>query len=201
MICDKIISDENCNTIVQDELFDSKYAYIYILQLNKSDGNYINQIFNRENEDQDIIFTIRQDGYYTLCRLIVSKDSNEPYYYKDGKFYNGENEVSLQDLISINPEITKVNITYYYYFQLCKLRKCFAKIAQQIINDRTSIKCNSNKVNSQDIYRRDLLWSTLNVIMYLAESDQFEEAERLLERVTGCNGIGCEEINNSCGCR
>jgi len=41
MICDKIISDIDCNTIVQNEEFDENYVYVYIMQLNKSDGNTV----------------------------------------------------------------------------------------------------------------------------------------------------------------
>ena len=201
MICDKIISDINCNTIVQNERFNSDYIYIYILQLNKSDDKTISQTFVKTNSDEEIKFTIGQDGYYTLCKLKVPLDKSMPYYYKDGKFYyRGIREVSLYELLSVNPEESQVQITYYYYFQLCKLRKCYVDIASRIINDRASIKCNSNGVNKEDIYKRDLLLSAINVITYLAEMEQFEEAERLLERVTGCNGL-CDSYEfKTCGC-
>jgi hypothetical protein len=44
-----------------------------------------------------------------------------------------------------------------------------------------------------------LLWSAINTIIYLAETEQFEEAERLLERITNCNGL-CENNQSNCGC-
>lgn len=199
MNCNKIITDKNCNTIIQDEPFDTEHVFIYILQLNKSDDNIYSQTFIRESFDQDIVFNIGSDGYYTLCRLIVTKDESAPYYYKNGKFYKGIYEISLQDLIAINPEVSKINITYYYYFQLCRLRQCFVDAAQKVIDERTSIKCDSVGVNKEDIYKRDLLWSSLNIIKYLVESDQYEEAERLLERISGCNGL-CDIQNQKCGC-
>jgi len=52
------------------------------------------------------------------------------------------------------------------------------------------------------LYKRDLLLSAINVISYLAEMEKFEEAERLLERITSCNGL-CDynDINlRGCGC-
>lgn len=203
MICDKIISDINCNTIVQNEGFNTDYIYIYILQLNKSNDKTISQSFVRTSADEEIKFTIGQDGYYTLCKLKVPLDESMPYYYKDEKFYyKGIREASLYELLSVNPEESQLQITYYYYFQLCKLRKCYINIASKIINDRTSIKCNSNGVNKEDIYKRDLLLSAINVITYLAEMEQFEEAERLLERITGCNGL-CDSYEfktRGCGC-
>lgn len=200
MICDKIISDRNCNTIVQNEEFDPHYAYIYILQLNKHSGETFSQTFVKTKEDEDIVFNIGQDGFYTLCRLKIVNTPTEPYYYKDGRFYKGLEEVSLAEVLAINPEVSHAEITYYYYFQLCKLRKCFINIASRIINNTASIQCET-RVNSQDSYKRDLLWAAINVITYLAEMEQFEEAERLLERITGCNGLCDNETNNcSCGC-
>ena len=75
MICDKIVTDNECNTIVRDEPFEVGYVYIYILQLNKYEGQTINQTFVRENKEDEIKFTIGQDGFYTLCSLKVPTSS------------------------------------------------------------------------------------------------------------------------------
>ena len=186
MICNKIISDKDCNTIVQNEGFDPEYIYVYLLQLNKTNNKTIGQTFFKTESDQDIKFTIGQDGYYTLCKLKVPLDISKPYYYKDGKFmYKGLREATLQEMLNVNPEVSQLDITYYYYFQLCKLRKCYVDIAKKIIDNRASVNCNNNGVDRKDIYKRDLLLSAINVITYLAEMEQFEEAERLLERISG----------------
>ena len=201
MICDKIVSDKDCNTIVKNEGFNFNYVYIYILQLNKANGKSISQTFFKTNPTEEIKFTIGQDGYYTLCKLKVPLDTSMPYYYKDGKFmYKGIKEVSLYELLSIDPEISKLKITYYYYFQLCRLRKCYVNIVKKILDDRASINCNNNGVNKEDIYKRDLLSSAISVISYLAEIEQFEEAERLLERISSCNRLCDTTLSNSCGC-
>lgn len=199
MICDKIISDINCNTIVQNEEFRKGFVYVYILQLNKADGNTITQVFIREDEESEIKFNIGYDGFYTLCRLVVPNSASDSYYYYDGTFYKGLKEVELSELINVNPEISGLDISYYYYFQLCKLRKCYIKAAKSILDNRASIRCDSRGVSQSDIYKRDLLWSAINTIIYLAETEQFEEAERLLERITNCNGL-CENNQSNCGC-
>lgn len=201
MICDKIVSDKDCNTIVKNEGFNPNYIYIYILQLNKTGNKTISQTFLKTNPTEEIKFTIGQDGYYTLCKLKVPLDNSKPYYYKDGRFmYKGIKEVSLYELLSVNPEVSELKITYYYYFQLCKLKKCYMNAANKVLNERTSIECNSNGVNKEDIYKRDLLQSAINVITYLVEMEQFEEAQRLLERISGCNGLCDTTSSNSCGC-
>ena len=61
MIYDKIISDKDCNTIVVNEEFLYPYVYVYILQLNRSDGTTENQAIIREFVQQKIKFTIKQD--------------------------------------------------------------------------------------------------------------------------------------------
>lgn len=201
MICDKIVSDKNCNTIVKNEGFNPDYVYVYILQLNKTNNKTISQTFFKTSPEQDIKFTIGQDGYYTLCKLKVPLDISMPYYYKDGKFmYKGLREATLYEMLNVNPETSQLKITYYYYFQLCKLRKCYVDAAKKIIDERASVNCDNNGVDKKDIYKRDLLLSAINVITYLAEMEQFEEAERLLERISGCNGLCDTTSINTCGC-
>ena len=199
MICDKIISDKNGNTIVQNEDFNPEYVYVYILQYNKTSGETMSQTVIREKEEDEIVFTIGKDGFYTMCKLIIPLDEGKPYYYRDGSFYKGLYEVPISEIINVNPEVSEVQVSYYYYFQIHKLRKCFIDAATKVINDRASIRCDS-KVSSYDVYRRDLIWSSLNVIQYLVEMEQFEEAQRLLEKITDCNGL-CEDNNSKyCGC-
>ena len=198
-MCDKIITDRDCNTIVQYEEFLEPYVYVYILQLNKANGETISQTLVRTSVEDKIRFTIGQDGFYTLCKLKVPKDSTKPYYYKDSKFYKGDTEIDLQELVETNHSITGVDISYYYYFQLCKLRACYIALAQQVLDERSGIRCD-NDVKSSSIYKRDLVWSAINTIMYMAEIEQFEEAERLLESIVGCNGL-CDKEYSNCGCQ
>ena len=197
MNCNKFYTDKECNTFVQDE-YDSNYAYVYILQLNNTSG-IINQVFIRTNIEDQIKFDLRLDGFYTLITLKVPINPIMPYYYKNGKFYKNMWEVELQELINVNPEISKVPITYEYYFQTCNLRKCYVNICQKIFDSQASIRCVSSNIDKELIYKRDLLWSALNVINYMVEYDQYEEAQRLLERITDCNGL-CKNNLDNCGC-
>ena len=198
-MCEKIISDINCNTLLPNEEFINGFAYIYIFQLNKANGDTITQVFIREKEEDEIKFNIGQDGYYTLCQIVLPTVEGEGYYYMNGKFYKALKEVELDEIVNVNPELSDLNISYYYYFQLCKLQKCYVQVAKSILDSRASLNCNSNKISSEDIYKRDLIWSAMNTIKYLAENEQFEEAERLLERITTCNGL-CNNLNSKCGC-
>ena len=200
--CNKIYHDKNCNIIVQDE-FDINYVYIYILQLNKSNGTISNQLFIKENSEQEVIFNTYSDGFYTLVTLKVPLDKTKPYYYNDGDIYKNIQKVTIQELLEVNPEYSQIDPIYDYYFLTCRLKKCYLKACQDIFDLAVPITCSTKTTIPHDlIYTRDLIWSTLNVIRFMTEFDQFEEAERLLEEITSCNGI-CpqEETKKGCGCR
>jgi len=86
MNCNKIISDKNCNTVIQEE-YDKNYVYVYVLQLNHTTG-IISNTFIRTAEDEIPIFDIRYDGFYTLATLKVSKHYGQLYYKNDKFYYN-----------------------------------------------------------------------------------------------------------------
>ena len=236
MIYDKIISDKDCNTIVVNEEFLYPYVYIYILQLNRSDGTTENQVIIREFVQQKIKFTIKKDGFYTLCKLKIRRNDlskeefpdfktfQEKYdemsrlekgdfdtkgivYYEDKKFYYKEHdktldevrEITIQEMIQLEHLLDNVDFTYYYYFQVCKLRACYNALAQKVLDNRYGARC-SRGIDKEDVYKRDLVWSALNVILYMAEQEQFKEAQILLENIVGCNGL-CDNEHSNCGCR
>ena len=195
MCNDIITTDRNCNLIINDNTFNCKYVQIFIIKANN--GYNFNQMQTKTSRIQQIKFPITEDGFYTLCKFTVPTDEMMPYYYKDGKYYNNVREVSINELLNINPEVSKLKIEYFYYFSTCNLKKCFIKVCEDIFKQTSSI-CNKN-IDSDLSYKRDLLWSALNVIQYMVEMDQYEEAQRLLEEITQCNGL-CSKKSNNCGC-
>lgn len=205
MNCNKIIHDKNCNTIVQEDNYDNNYAFVYVLQLNKTTG-ITNQVFIKTSEEEPVLFNIGLDGFYTLVTLKVPKDSQANYYYQNDDFYHNGIKIELQELIELNPNVSGIEVIYDYYFQTCILKKCFIDICYQIFDIQNPSNCTNTKLDSNLIYKRDLIWSALNVIKYMVEMDQYEEAERLLERIVGCNGL-CDNLcsgshnNSNCGCR
>lgn len=205
MNCNKIIYDRNCNTIIQEDNYDSNYAFVYVLQLNQTTG-ITSQVFIKTSEEEPIIFNIGLDGFYTLVTLKVPKDPQSEYYYQNEDFYHNGTKIELQELIELNPNVSGIETIYDYYFQTCKLRKCFIDICYQIFDIQNPSNCINSKLDPNLIYKRDLIWSALNVIKYMSEMDQYEEAERLLERIVGCNGLCNNQChgshnNSNCGCK
>ena len=200
MKCYNIYADKECNTIIENDVFCPGFVYVYILQRIRENNSAVNQIVIKENINDPIKFTIGEDGYYLLCKLIVPKDITKPYYYYSGRFYKGNSEVELQELIETNPSVSQIEIVYEDYFQTCNLRKCFINLCQQIFDNTASLRCEIKKADKELIYKRDLVWSAINVIKYLVEQKQFDEAERLLYRITKCNGLCDFNQNKGCGC-
>lgn len=150
-----------------------------------------------EEQYNEMTLVERQD----FIKKGIAFYSDKKFYYKEpGKLINEIRETTIEELVQLNHTLTNIDITYYYYFQVCKLRACYAKLAQKVLDERQGIKCNISGVNREDIYLRDLVWSALNTILYMAEQEQFEEAERLLESIVGCNGL-CDDEYSNCGCQ
>lgn len=89
-------------------------------------------------------------------------------------------------------------------FLTCYLTKCYINLCHQVIkslysnnkskNGHCAGECDNVDYNTEDIiYKRDLLWITLNVIRYLIEDNLFEEAEQILEDFQNCRGI-CYDV-------
>lgn len=190
--CTRIITDKNCNIIVLDNTFDENFIQVYILKFEDQ-----TEVFVKSAETQTVTFSYSQDGFYTLCKVTIPLDTSKPIYYKLGKYYYNNQEISLKDLI----KLSEVDAEYSYFFSTCNLKKCFVKVCQEIFNSRNTI-CSQGNVDHSLIYKRDLIWSALNVIQYMAEMDQMDEAQRLLEEITSCNGLcpSSSQSSSGCGC-
>lgn len=119
-------------------------------------------------------------------------------YYKD--IQGNTRAADEQELIEVNPETFGILRFTQNFFSVCYLRKCYISLCQKIFNDRGFDRCFNGKVNSQLIYKRDLVWAALNVIQYMIDSNQLAEAQRLLERINGCNGLCSSEDTGEKGC-
>lgn len=190
--CTRIITDKNCNIIVLDNTFDENFIQVYILKFKDQ-----TEVFVKSAETQTVTFSYSQDGFYTLCKVTIPLDTSKPIYYKLGKYYYNNQEISLKDLI----KLSEVDAEYSYFFSTCNLKKCFVKVCQEIFNSKNTI-CSQGNVDHSLIYKRDLIWSALNVIQYMAEMDQMDEAQRLLEEITSCNGLcpSSSQSSSGCGC-
>ena len=205
-----IQTDSNGNIIIMDDIIYpikgmSKEDCISIYIVQKNDTQ---QILYKQVNNPGETFTLSPiDGYISFCHLVLPlKDfydshSGQFTYYADsyGNIFKSTGKVDLQEVLEVNDNTLIRHV--HNFFSVFHLRKCYVSLCQKIFNDRGFDRCFNNKIDSQLIQKRDLVWSALNVIQYMIDFNQFAEAQRLLNRINGCNGL-CAGVNTeeSCGC-
>ena len=186
----------------------------------------INDITGAEtNVTDESIFQFSVDGLHEIFHIILPtseyiekfQDSVHTYfsggvYYTDGKKiyqfmedYTSE-EVDIDTLLEVNPCDTTIIKESKGTFSICHLEECFANICKGLLGKLCSERCDATSKYAQDIFNRDLVWMTINVIKYCIEIGQYYEAQRFLENLIGCGNICADYISDNgrkgsgCGC-
>ena len=231
--CKIIVSDistylaEDFSGTVKGKFKYSDTVSIDVLQHNKTTETvYRDPIYTKHDTLQPINIPVEFDGWFDVIHLVLPSiewfnreiDKSEGsalglydlVYFSDGidiyKYLDGNvSQVTINEVLEVNPINTTISKTNRDYVSICFLRKCYINLCQQIFEDRGFSRCwNKNKVDSELIYKRDLVWMAINVIKYLTECEQLAEVERIIETIQGCNGL-CVSSNltsktNGCGC-
>lgn len=231
--CKIIVSDvstylaEDFSGTVKGKFKYSDTVSIDVLQHNKTTETvYRDPIYTKHDTLQPINIPVEFDGWFDVIHLVLPSiewfnreiDKSEGsalglydlVYFSDGidiyKYLGGNvSQVTINEVLEVNPINTTISKTNRDYVSICFLRKCYINLCQQIFEDRGFSHCwNKNKVDSELIYKRDLVWMAINVIKYLTECEQLAEVERIIETIQGCNGL-CVSSNltsktNGCGC-
>lgn len=200
---------------------------IIVLQHNKTKETVVKPPTYDYHEAQYIDVPIGFDGWFTVNYLVLpnrdwfnrelAKSSRSAldlysivYFVEDGyiyKYVNGKIDgASIEEVLEINPINTTISKTSKDYVSICFLQKCYVNLCQQIFNDRGFSQCwNKNSIDSELVYKRDLVWMAINVIKYLTEFNQLAEVERIIEQINGCNGLcksnsAYQSKSSGCGC-
>ena len=231
--CKIIVSDistylaEDFSGTVKGKFKYSDTVSIDVLQHNKTTETiYRDPIYTKHDTLQPINIPVEFDGWFDVIHLVlpsiewftreIDKSEGSAFglydlvYFSDGidiyKYLDGNvSQVTINEVLEVNPINTTISKTNRDYVSICFLRKCYINLCQQIFEDRGFSRCwNKNKVDSELIYKRDLVWMAINVIKYLTECEQLAEVERIIETIQGCNGL-CVSSNltsktNGCGC-
>lgn len=148
---------------------------------------------------------------------------NQTFYYK-GNFYLYEgpsdivfdNELTKEQiLITYVSDILKCSKVLTYdelfdnlgsqsfsckkiVFTICNLIKCFVSLQRKTL---AKLSVNYCYDSSEENLKKDFLLSTIYVLDYLKDINNFKEAQRILDNINECNLI-CADYNssNDCGC-
>lgn len=197
---------------------------IDLLQHNKSSGAELQTpVYSLHTEDiEDIVLPVNFDGWFTVVHIVLptsdwfntelAKTSGsaltlyDTVYYSDGtnvyKYVDGSSqEASLAELVERNIENTTISIVCKNYVSICFLKKCYISLCQKILNERCFSECPEKmNVDSDLVFKRDYVWMAINVIKYLVQFKQLAEAESVIARLGGCNGLCKSEQVHSSGC-
>ena len=143
---------------------------------------------------------------------------NDVFYY-NGLFY-----VATSSVTTIESELFKENNQYVkiitvdeiwnyqssivfstqkILFSFCNLQKCLVNLQKQILSNPASCNdCGKSSSLASVKQNRDFLLSAIYVLEYLTHTDQFEEAQRVLDGLSDCSGVICKdfELKSDCGC-
>ena len=231
--CKVIIQDlsqyvsEDDNTVSKGEFKFSDTISIDVLQHNKSHKTtYSDPEFTLHTKKKQVQIPVKFDGWFTVVHLVLptkewfEREKNKTegsalnlyniVYYSDGqyvyKYIKGEiSKATIEELIEVNVVDTTISKIEEDYISICFLRKCYINLCKQIFNSRGFSPCwNKNNIDSDLIFRRDLVWMAINVIKYLTECNQLAEVQRLVEMLESCNGVcvssDVTSKTSGCGC-
>lgn len=153
----------------------------------------------------------RDKGALTAYNLIYYYDTKSDTFMK----YVDEESVSasIEEVLEVNAippsDVMEKTTTIIRgdknTFCLCHLNECFYKLCKNLLNDLPGRCLNKLDDVKMQIYNRDIVWMSINVIKYLIELAQYYEAQRILEDITQCGGI-CKDSDkvieggSGCGC-
>lgn len=132
---------------------------------------------------------------------------NQIFYYQNKVFIGKFDENSVDDVIASSEEITNLfdlknyieQIRFYFdttVINICNLKNCLLSLQKELIDLKLSSKCN-NDSDIQD--KKDFMLSSVFVLEYLISIKKYEEAVRLIDRLSSCNFI-CKSNKLSCNC-
>ena len=118
--------------------------------------------------------------------------------YIEGKL----EECTVKEVLERNIEGTTIKKCKVDVFFTGNLQQCYINYCKKLF-DALLNKC-LTRDQEADIFARDFIWMTLNIIDYLICFKQFMEAERLLAMFRTCGGF-CDNHHHGhkrigCGC-
>lgn len=224
-LCDKMFKVDqlcNCNIIITDttqSLYDkdSIYSFQYedtmtldIVIYNDSISPELHAVVFTDHSGYltEVQLPLSKDGWYSIYHIILPTDK---WYYKekrkhfnklskykdvyvtDGKnIYRKENDnltqLDILDLLREDLSKTTVTISSKDIFLTCYLEKCYISICNNLLSEDSDSKIE---------YKRDFIWSTIEIINILIKNTNLRQAQSVIEEVMSCKGFCFNNMENS----
>lgn len=152
---------------------------------------------------------------------LVLKADRQTFFFDDVFYYYEGDDVYFRDFMSVKDaydfvlsksiklsinELWKYQGTQTFSYQkilfsICKLQKCLVNLQKQILSNPDS--CTECGMETSLRFKRDFLLGALYVFDYLKDTNNFEEAQRILDNMSSCGDSLCSDANvnkSDCGC-
>lgn len=196
-----------------------------ILKVNVDEAILQDVLIHTHEDNVDVCnFHVDEDGYYVINHFVLptkewydsylqSQDQELKDFIKEGIYFIQDNKLKkvvnneiqdaeVKELLERNYEGTNILHCKIDVFFNGNLQQCFINYCKKLYDSLLNT-CKPSNYDS-DIYARDFIWMTLNIIDYLVGFKQFLEAERIIEQFKSCGGF-CQNTDthknySSCGC-
>lgn len=196
-----------------------------ILKVNIDEAILQDVLIHTHEDNVDVCnFHVDEDGYYVINHFVLptkewydsylqSQDQELKNFIKEGIYFIQDNKLKkvvnneiqdaeVKELLERNYEGTNILHCKIDVFFNGNLQQCFINYCKKLYDSLLNT-CKPSNYDS-DIYARDFIWMTLNIIDYLVGFKQFLEAERIIEQFKSCGGF-CQNTDthknySSCGC-
>lgn len=196
-----------------------------ILKVNIDEAILQDVLIHTHEDNVDVCnFHVDEDGYYVINHFVLptkewydsylqSQDQELKDFIKEGIYFIQDNKLKkvvnneiqdaeVKELLERNYEGTNILHCKIDVFFNGNLQQCFINYCKKLYDSLLNT-CKPSNYDS-DIYARDFIWMTLNIIDYLVGFKQFLEAERIIEQFRSCGGF-CQNTDthknySSCGC-
>ena len=196
-----------------------------ILKVNINEAILQDVLIHTHEDNIDVCnFHVDEDGYYVINHFVLptkewydsylqSQDQELKDFIKEGIYFIQDNKLKkvvnneiqdaeVKELLERNYEGTNILHCKIDVFFNGNLQQCFINYCKKLYGSLLNT-CKPSNYDS-DIYARDFIWMTLNIIDYLVGFKQFLEAERIIEQFKSCGGF-CQNTDthknySSCGC-
>lgn len=173
------------------------------------------QINLHDSEFDKSQFKVIEDGYYVIHHIVipttkwnyVNTKHTTTYLFDSGKIQKYENaklvECEIEELIERNVKNTNINRCEVDVFYTGNIQNCYINRSKDLFKKYLN-QC-VPKEQDNDVFARDFIWMSLNIIDYLVGFKKYMEAQQIVESLISCNGFCPSKLNKSnhsgnCGC-
>lgn len=195
-----VLENKDCSlTFIVEDQFTNMVRIEFIVKNNTVVDNLVSEPIEKGIRDPYIYYNA-PDGLFTYYIMWVYNEKPiKGIYLNNGKLINvtetGEEELTnIIKAFNINKEIDSKYSDSIKYFNLCHFKNCYINGLYNLLNEFLNNGCEiSCRVNKDLENRSNLLILSLYVLNHLICSKDYDEAQRILDIITSCDGFLCSQ--------